>query len=267
MEKKRPVYNLYGTAFVVDVDLLELRQKENPNNTISFLDMEDKGTHYLVLYDKVEKKQLPFEPDNIDPNHIVAAIVPPLKELDPEGMALRYGCTVQEMAGKTDYEIMVHQDTLLKRLAGELPQTTIYGHTFYFDWRLKELRAKDDMQATPLNFKNMAMNSDGTAYICAYHIPTKSEYHIDVSATKLPENVVFLEIPYELKFDPVGVAREYGLEDTALLRRFPIPKVIEVKVTPLSETELPMIIAANLKKAQTEKQEQQPQERKGKKIK
>jgi hypothetical protein len=249
MGRELPEYELYGTKFLVDVELLELRQKDDPENTISFLSMEDRGTHYRIDYNVNEAY-------NVD--------IPPLKELDPEGMAAKYGCSIEDMKNKTDFEIMVDQAALSKRLAGTLPEIDLAGHTFYVDWRYKELRAKDDMAAIPLDLKRMDMNSDGTAYICAYHLPSRSEYQIDVSTTELPKDVVLVEIPYELKLDPVGVAREHGLRDTALLRRFPILQGLKAKVKPLSKTDLPKLIESN-KKKQQEEQALQTQ-RKGQKI-
>nr|WP_199077435.1 hypothetical protein [Pedobacter sp. ASV19] len=246
MERTLPEYELYGKKFLVDVEMLELRQKDNEEYTISFLAMEDHGTHYRIDY-------------NI--NDAFNVDIPPLKVLDPEGMSAKYGCSIDEMKDKTDFEIMVDQQALHNRLLGALPQIDLYGDTFYVDWRLKELRAKDDFAAVPLNLKAMEMNSDGTAYICLYHIPTKSEYQLDVAATKLPKDVVFLEIPYELKLDPVGVAREHGLKDTTFLRRFPIQKELKARVTLLSQTALPKIIENNRKKLQ---QAELP--RKGRKI-
>lgn len=263
VERALPVYEIYGTKFLVDIELLELREVNDPENRMSFLNMDDMSTHYEIDYDRAEKNIVPYDYSFHDLNDIANVKIPPLKELDPEGMAAKYGCSIEEMKGKTDFEIMVDQQSLNNRLAGALPEIDLAGDKFFVDWRLKELRAKDDMLPTPLNLKTMDMNSDGTAYICAYHIPSKSEYQLDVSTTELPKDVVILEIPYELKLDPVGVAREHGLKDTTLLRRFPIQQDLKAKVVPLSQTDLPKLIENNKMKQQDQQARQsQPKGRK-----
>jgi hypothetical protein len=139
-------------------------------------------------------------------------------------------------------------DALLqRRLAGELPRIDIAGHPFIIDWRLKELRPVDDLSSR-LDLKRMAMDADGLNYLCFYHIPTRSELHIDEAITEMPKDTVMLTIPYELKLDPVGVAREYGLDDTYLLHSYPILPDLKAKVTPLEETALPDMILRNKKK-------------------
>jgi uncharacterized protein YlzI (FlbEa/FlbD family) len=37
MERELPIVKLEGTEFLLDVDQLHLREKENPENTIHFL--------------------------------------------------------------------------------------------------------------------------------------------------------------------------------------------------------------------------------------
>lgn len=158
------------------------------------------------------------------------------------------------------------QELINRRLAGQLPTIDIAGHTFYVDWRFQELRAKDYFEARPLNLKGMAMNAEGTAYWCFYHVPTKSEFVVTEQLKSLPKDVVWLEIPYELKLDPIGVARQYGLEDTAMLHKYPIEPNLIAKVLPLKESRLPELIRHNRESAKILKRKQSRTHRKGNNI-
>ena len=65
-----------------------------------------------------------------------------------------------------------------------------------------------------------------------------------------------MEIPYELKFDPVAVAREQGIGPALILKENPIQKDLTAVVKPLSESKLPKMIEENLEKEQALKNEQ-----------
>lgn len=136
------------------------------------------------------------------------------------------------------------EEMLARRLAGILPVIDIAGHPFTVDWRLKELRPVDDF-STRLDLNRMAMNEDGTAYLCIYHLPSKSELYIQDNITELPKDAVLLEIPYEFELDPVGVARQYGLRDTELLDDHPIIQDLKAIVKPLSEIRIHEIVQRN----------------------
>lgn len=142
-----------------------------------------------------------------------------------------------------------HNDEALvaARLNGILPRIDIAGYPFIVDWRLKELRPVDDF-STRLDLRHMPMSDDGEKYLCFYHVPTRCEWKANDSITAVPKDVVLLEIPYELKLDPVSVARQYGLKDTELLENHPIQKELKAKVIPLEETGLPDLIKQNREK-------------------
>ena len=157
------------------------------------------------------------------------------------------------------------ESLLEKRLAGELPRIDIAGHPFIIDWRLKELRPVDDF-STRIDLRNMPMDAEGVNYLCFYHIPTKSALHLSDKITELPKDTVMLAIPYELKLDPVGVAREYGAEDTFMLGSYPIQRNLKAKVVPLEETGLPDIVRRNKEQQQKQGNKNRKQKRRGRGI-
>jgi hypothetical protein len=139
---------------------------------------------------------------------------------------------------------MNFKNTLADRLKGVLPHIDIAGTDFTIDWRLKELR--ETVQPwNRISVKAMELTPDLEHYCCYYDLESHRQYFPDADLTELPENIGMLVIPNELKLDPVGVAREYGLSDTELLERCPLLENLTGRIRPLSETALPQIMAEN----------------------
>ena len=103
-KRKLPVHTIEGTDFLVDIDKRSLIQVDDHNNTIDFIDLQDKGTHYEMLYDLRDKNS----PPGIGPmdDQMIDVKIPPMVVLDPAGVADKYGLTVDELKGKADLDIM-----------------------------------------------------------------------------------------------------------------------------------------------------------------
>lgn len=91
MTRQLPVVDIAGTPFYVDVLREELRQQDDPHNSISFNEFDQDGNGYTFLYDKGRKNV----PDSkVDLKHMEPWLewvtIPALMELDPEGIALKY---------------------------------------------------------------------------------------------------------------------------------------------------------------------------------
>ena len=99
-----PVYAIEGTDFIVDIEKRSLIEAGDPNNTIDFIDLHDKGTHYKMLYDLRDKNS----PPGVGPmdDQMIGIKIPPMVVLDPAGVAEKYGLTIAELKGKTDLDIM-----------------------------------------------------------------------------------------------------------------------------------------------------------------
>ena len=144
---------------------------------------------------------------------------------------------------------MNFKNTLADRLKGVLPHIAIAGTDFTIDWRLKELRETAQLW-NRIAVKAMELMPDGERYCCYYDLESRRQYFPDPDLTELPENVGMLVIPNELKLDPVGVAREYGLKDEELLDRCPIQEILTAEIRPLSETALPQLVGENRQRLQ-----------------
>ncbi|MBB6127435.1 hypothetical protein [Mucilaginibacter lappiensis] len=249
-----PVFTIKGTSFLVDIDQQVLRQTNKLDNEISFIDdMKDMGTHYEMYYDGMTgiKHHEADQDDALSENWIK---VPLMVELDPEGMAAKYGFTTDQIKRKTDFEVIVDQDALGRRLAGELPKINIAGELFVVDLRLQELRHAHNFHPV-LSLKSFDLTPDGWKYEAYYHPVLKQVVEIDWKLTEFPDHVVRIHLPNELGLDPVGTARRYGIEERALLRRHPISQDLKADVIPLSETHIPALIQHNRNQLQQEHQE------------
>src|SRR3546814_3269854 len=92
-------------------------------------------------------------------------------------MAEKYGISLADLEGKTDYDVMVDQKALELRLAGSLPTIDISGHTFYVDYNMGMLRPKDDFLSKGITFKDMDYCYDEYARRCVVTYDPRSEEH------------------------------------------------------------------------------------------
>jgi hypothetical protein len=246
-----PVYIVHDTDFLVDVEKQVLREAERPANEISFVrDMTDQGDHYLLRFDTVEKTP---QPDRHD-QWVETIAIPPMVQLDPEGMAAIYGVHVDQLTGKTDFEIIVDQQALALRQQGALPKIELAGEAFIIDLRLHELRHAANFHPV-ISLKSFDLTGDGWHYEAFYHPVMKQVVELDPRLLEFPEGVIKLKIPNELGLDPVATAREYGMDERELLRRHPIQRDLKAEVIPLSETYIPALIQRNKEALQQEHRE------------
>lgn len=251
MNKLRQVliFTIEGTSFLVDLDKQVLRQTNDQDNEISFINnMQDHGTFYRLLYDLDEKRAAE---DLFDQNRVKVIDLPPLTELDPEGMAVKYGIPESRLKGKTDFEVIVDQDWLAERRSGVLPRIHIAGEEFTVDLRLQELRHTRNFFPV-ISLKSFELTGDGEYYQAFYHPAMKQTVSIDPKLTEFPESVVQIRLPNELGLDPVATARRYGIDENDLLRRYPPKKDLKAAVIPLADTGIPALIRHNREQLQKE---------------
>lgn len=251
-QRQPPIFIIEGTGFLVDVEKQVLRQTNHAQNEISFItQMQDHGSHYRLLYDPDQRNAAGDASDN---TRIKIIDIPRLAELDPKGMSEKYGIPVKQLAGKTDFEIMVDQEALALRRKGVLPQIDLAGERFIIDVRLHELRHAQHFFPV-ISLKNLELTDDGWHYECFYHPLLKQPVPLDPELTEFPDHVVKLRLPNELILDPVGTARHYAMDEQRLLRRYPIQKELKAEVIPLSETNIPGMIQRNREKLRRDHEE------------
>src|SRR6201999_2781614 len=96
-------------------------------------------------------------------NQLQIVHVPQMTELDPQNMAVKYGCTVGQLKGKPDFEIMVDQQALAFRREGMLPKIAISGEVFTIDLRMQELRHAKNFYPI-LSLRSFELTGDGWNY-------------------------------------------------------------------------------------------------------
>jgi hypothetical protein len=233
-------------TFEVDVEKQVLRQTDNPANEISFISqMTDFGDHYMLTWDATLKNA------GTDPEKVEPLIIPPLIALDPEGMSLKYGIPVNQLQGKSDFEVIVDQEALQLRKTGVLPQIDIAGEVFTVDLHLHELRHRQYFFPV-ISLRSFALTNDGAHFEAYYHPVMKQTVELDPKLLEFPESVIKIKIPNELGLDPVATASIYGMDEREVLRRYPIQKDLKAEVIPLSETNVPTLIRQNKEKLRQE---------------
>jgi len=223
MERELPELNIEGTDFLVDVQKLELREKDNPKNIIAFEEMRDFFGRYSFPYSKVERNV----PSSSSKEYFIVSI-PEFVKLDPERMAAKYN--VVDLTGKTDFEVMVNQEAFDRRVnKGELPTVDIAGHTFYVDLRMNMLRPHDDFASKGIVFEEIDhyFSDEIKAYIIPYNSKTHEFQELNYDKiTEFPKDLIAVQFPSQKDLDPIGWNRlggwdlKDGLKQTGLKSHF-----------------------------------------------
>jgi hypothetical protein len=271
-ERTLPTYDILGTTFIVDIDKRELRELAHPENTISFKEMDYDTTHYYMDYDPVRKKMCDAFSEEFE-----ELIIPQIKDLDPEGMALKYGRTLDEVKALNDIDILVNTKELKLRESGVQPVIEIVGHPFFVNLHFGLLQPKDDITTIGLSLDEIAYKGHevGDCYWFWYDPKTHTQREPDLDTiTALPKDLVIVEIPKEERLDPYAFARKYDIAKNVVMMHTPLQMNMKARIVDWDETLVKKIIAANLKKGlkgptpKNEKpdQEQQVKKRRGRHL-
>lgn len=258
--RQRPTFEIGGIPFIVDVDNSVLLHPGDARSIIFFSDMEDKGDHYLLQFDRATASG--WEEGAEQPG-LLSVKVPQMVTLDPEGVAQKYSTTIDKLP-KRDADLKCDPILLERRMQGIQPTIDICGHTFFAHLRFGLLQPKDDFNTMGLEVHKMQCNDSGTHYQCWYNYKTHSEVKLNRDITAIPKNVVPLEIPIDVVLDPYAVLRDSG---HAIIPerfdRFPIRYNLKASVLPWEETIVPALIKKNRAALQQKKKEQQKRKGKG----
>src|SRR5690625_2132524 len=102
MERKLPIAEIAGTSFYVDVLRKELRQTDDASNRISFNELSESTGGYSFIYDK-KTKNVPDENKEDNAEDWVKVTLPALMELDPMGIAEKYGIPIEVVSPDFPY--------------------------------------------------------------------------------------------------------------------------------------------------------------------
>lgn len=262
MKRQLPVYNIEGTDFIVDVANLQLQEKANPENVIPVSDMRDVGDGYVFDYSPKEKNIPVLFSDDTD---VRTVKIPELVQLDAIGMAEKYGFSANSIQGKTDFELMVDQQALGRRLMGQLPTVDIAGHTFFVDIRMDMLRPKDDFLSNGIVFSQIQHYYDDIQemYVIPYNSVKHEFQELDHhNITAIPKELMAISFPHESRLDPVGFNRKCGVDETDGLKETNLKSHFEAKVIDWKETGIEETIQENIKRQHKQQSKQNDESQK-----
>ena len=131
------------------------------------------------------------------------------------------------------------------RRKGVLPEIELPGQVYVVDWRERVLRAKDRIDVAPLVLSERKRNFYADTYFFYYNTVEKKFVDLDMKLTMLPKDVMIVKIPGGLQLDPVGVAREYGIDEKKFVKDNPLSERIVADAIPLTMTNLITIAERN----------------------
>jgi len=242
-------YIVFGAVpFAIDRKRREFRQFNRADNFVRFDNLKKEEGYYSAGFDKnanyLSIARLKLGSDNEDILHV--SLPAPIID-SQELLTDDFKHDLNTLSHNKEWGFyLADKDTAL-RLSGMLPHIDLAGTDFTIDWRLKELR-ETELPWKNISLRNMEMSDNGEEYLCFFNTETHELFVPDENLFELPDNVVVLEIPYEIKLDPVAVARECGIGETDLLTDHPFQMQLAARVTPLSETGLSKFIEENIKK-------------------
>ena len=282
MERELPTVNIEGTDFFVDVIKNELKEKGNPQNRMSIKNMLYVGDGYRFQYDTTINNFLPFGASMAlgNNNHSKEIKIPNLVELDPIGMAKKYNLTIEEINGKTDFELTIKPGSLLDLRWNKkiLPTLDIAGHTFYVDLVMDKLRPKDDFKSKGIDLSEIREYYDRyyQAYIIPYNPKSREFQEVDIRAiTELPKEIIVIKFPHLSELDNVGWNIKYGFGPGHLIKEEAFQLHFKAKILPWKETNIPENIRLNLEEQKLEQKEKIetkklsdifPEQKKGRKM-
>ena len=258
MERELPTYIINGTKFIVDIDKGEIRQKDQENNVIRFCDMSYTNSGYSFPYDTVIRNL----PIGIHSNPVKEVEIPMQVVLDPVGIAEKHNLPVESLNRKTDYDILVNPELVQKRLNGVLPVIDIAGQDFIVDYRMNELRPKDDF-STSIRLNDLYYDYGEEKYKAFYQPATHSVIPIDpATVTEVPDGLVQIEFPMECALDPIAAARDFEMDMKVMLLKHPPKEKHTAKVIPIERTNIPSLVEKNRQRGNHQEQPGNDQHRK-----
>lgn len=153
----------------------------------------------------------------------------------------------KESEWKDYYKSLTGEQAFQERIKGRQPVIEINGHPFFIEARWEKLTPKDNFLSTGIDLSDAGELIDNH-YKIYYDTKTMSQAEISTDITKLPENVVLIEIPSLYDLDPVMMAELRNKDPRAYLDQHPLIMYREAKVTPLEDTPLMELVQKNLEK-------------------
>lgn len=246
-ERVLPTYKIHATEFIVDVNQLELREKNNPKNVISISDMDEQSIEgYKFWYSPISHSLTTFSEQGAK-----LAEIPDFVKLDPIGMAKKHSIPEDKIAEIFDFNLMVNQEVFDKIAhQGIKPTLDIAGHPFYIDLDKGTLRPKDDIWSRGIIFSELEYyySHKEKAYIVPYNEKTHTFQEVSLNAKEIPENIIVVRIPHENTLDPICKNKRFDFNKSDYLKKAGVHLHYEAKVIPWHQTQFAETVKRNNEK-------------------
>ncbi|WP_444660084.1 hypothetical protein [Flavobacterium columnare] len=254
-ERILPIYKIHGTKFIVDVNQLELREKDNPKNVISISDMDEKAIQgYKFWYNPKSKSLTTYSEQGAK-----LADLPDFVKLDPIGMAKKHNIFEDKIAEMDDFKLMINQDAFDKiAYKGFIPTIDIAGHTFHIDLFNDKLHPKDDIWSRGIIFSELKYyySHKDSAFTIPYNQRTHTFQEVSLNVKEIPEGLIVVQIPSKRTLDPIWQNKSGNLNSSDYLKKEGVHLHYEAKVIPWHQTRFAETIKRN--NSQQVKPEQKP---------
>lgn len=257
--RKLPEIDVAGVIFEVDVDLEELRRKDDIYDIKKFESMKLRDGRYTFWFD-------PKMYSDTSTAYLIQ--LPQMVELDPEGISSKYGVPVDWLPAN-DSNLKSNPDWVASRMQGALPIIKIVNQEYHIDLHMGELRKTNDIFGF-IELSKLPVMWDGRMRFF-YDFKKDEVVNLSPHITEAPKNVVMVEIPDLKRLDPVGYSYSIGFTSLLSSKDKPIRPVIRpyqsARIFSLERTVVAHQIRSNLKKMQSETTQQvtpiQPSQRTG----
>jgi hypothetical protein len=245
--EKLPILVIRAVPFIIDPYKRQLIRFNDPEKIISFDDLKFNNSFYFLDFDTITfKPAIDLRGPEALADRVISVTIPATIIDAPAKLPKDRQDDMNRRSQALSWEFYLGDKNVALRLSGVLPHIDLAGTDFTIDWRLKELRETEEPWKN-ISLRDMEMSESGEEYLCFYNKENHDLFEPGEDLLEMPENVVVLEIPYEIMLDPVAVAREYGIGDTDLLAEHPFQMKLTAKVTSLLDSGLPEFIENNLK--------------------
>ncbi|WP_433903278.1 hypothetical protein [Sphingobacterium puteale] len=208
-----------NTEYIVDIDNNRLVESPSRNCILRFQDMKEVPEGYAFNFDADGK----LAGGKGTHRHIIPFMV----QLDPEGMAKKYGIEPQSLPAK-DRDLKFNKKILEERVGGKLPVFKIHDQDFIVDLRLGLLRPVNDFSTMGIVLRELDIDPSGTVYQFLYHTKKHEVVLWDENIQAIPKNVLPVEIPIDHVLDPFGFAMRHS-EMGGLSSRYPMGRKEDIE--------------------------------------
>ncbi|WEK36109.1 MAG: hypothetical protein P0Y53_01225 [Candidatus Pseudobacter hemicellulosilyticus] len=217
MERELPEFDIMGYVFQVDVYSSCFRMKHYPNTQLSIFNMDLLENGYGFEFKKSSGALINYSGSEY-------VTVNWLAHYDPQTMSEKYDKPLDEVIGKSDFDIIVDKDALNRMLKGKHVRVDILGEQYELDGDyLRPLRKSID---SGIDLSNDYGPLEGI--VVPYDPILKVVPELDHDTiTAVPEGIVYIDIPPLAVLDPVTYSREWNLNLKLTAMQFP-PKLLHI---------------------------------------